>query len=110
MLGLSIDAQSRWFNNRIVGCLLKNSIESGGILKISIRNTFIVVNLLLLITILLNYSLHTFQKLESIMFDNNMKQTATHDPDPHIVVVAIDDRSIQELGIFPWIAPYMPPF
>jgi len=31
-----------------------------------------------------------------------MKQTATHDPDPHIVVVAIDDRSIQELGIFPW--------
>ena len=36
------------------------------------------------------------------MFDHNMKQTATHDPDPHIVVIAIDDRSIQELGMFPW--------
>lgn len=71
-------------------------------MKVSIRNTFIVVNLVLLIAILLNYSLHTFQKLESILFDNNMKQTATHDPDPHIVVIAIDDRSINELGIFPW--------
>lgn len=77
-------------------------IESGVILKVSIRSTLVIVNLVLLIVILLSYSFHTFQRLESLIFDHNMKQTATHDPDPHIVVIAIDDRSVQELGIFPW--------
>lgn len=71
-------------------------------MKASIRNTFIVVNLLLIAALLLSYSLHTFQKLEAIILDNNMKQTASHDPDPHIVVIAVDDASIDELGMFPW--------
>jgi len=71
-------------------------------LKTSIRNTFIVVNILLIVLILLGYSLHTFQKLESILYDHNMKEAATHNPDEHIVVIAIDDASVSELGIFPW--------
>lgn len=71
-------------------------------MKASIRTMFMIVNLLIVLTLLLSYSLHTFQKLESIMIDHNMKQTASHDPDPHIVVIAIDDRSISELGMFPW--------
>lgn len=37
-----------------------------------------------------------------IILDNNMKHSASHDPDPHIVVVAIDNESIEELGQFPW--------
>lgn len=56
----------------------------------------------MVVTVIFTYSLHTFQQLESIIFDQNLKQTASHNPDPHLVVVAIDDQSISELGIFPW--------
>ena len=36
------------------------------------------------------------------MLDINMKQSASHDSDPHIVVVAVDNESIEALGQFPW--------
>lgn len=77
-------------------------MESGDGLKSTIRKTFIIVNILLLFIVIFSYQLHGFQKLETIMLDMNMKQSASHDPDPHIVVVAIDNDSIEALGQFPW--------
>ncbi|URN94965.1 MAG: adenylate/guanylate cyclase domain-containing protein [Candidatus Pristimantibacillus lignocellulolyticus] len=71
-------------------------------MKSTIRKTFIIVNILLLFIVIFSYQLHGFQKLETIMLDMNMKQSASHDPDPHIVVVAIDNDSIEALGQFPW--------
>jgi len=77
-------------------------MESGDGLNSTIRKTFIIVNILLLFIVIFSYQLHGFQKLETIMLDMNMKQSASHDPDPHIVVVAIDNESIEALGQFPW--------
>ncbi|HIW34649.1 MAG TPA: adenylate/guanylate cyclase domain-containing protein [Candidatus Paenibacillus intestinavium] len=71
-------------------------------MKSTVRRTFIIVNIILLFIVFLSYQLHGFQKVETIMLDINMKQSASHDSDPHIVVVAVDNESIEALGQFPW--------
>ncbi|MCR8659649.1 CHASE2 domain-containing protein [Paenibacillus endoradicis] len=71
-------------------------------MKSTIKKTFIIANIILLFIVVFSYQLHGFQKFETIMLDMNMKQSASHDPDPHIVVVAIDNESIEALGQFPW--------
>lgn len=68
------------------------------------------MNVLLILFVLLSYQFHFFQKLETIILDNNIKQAASHDPDPNIVVVGIDNESLEELGQFPWDRSIYAPF
>jgi len=70
--------------------------------KLTVKKTFVIVNLLLLLLTIFAYQSHLFQKIEFILLDNHMKKTASHQPDDRIIVIAIDDYSLEELGQFPW--------
>jgi adenylate cyclase len=71
-------------------------------LKEKIKRISIVLNILLLVIVYFISNGHYLQKIDNLLFDFNMKQTADHQPDPRIVIVAIDDDSLVELGRFPW--------
>ncbi|WP_158629963.1 CHASE2 domain-containing protein [Cohnella sp. AR92] len=74
-----------------------------------IKRIAIVLNVLLLIAVCLVYQQKSLQKIDNLIFDYEMKQAAGHQA-KDIVVVAIDDESLQELGRFPWDRAVYAPF
>jgi adenylate cyclase len=79
-------------------------------LKERIKRIAIVLNVLLLIAVYFVQSNHSLQRIDNLLFDTDMKQVADHNPDPRIVMVAIDDASLAELGRFPWDRAVYAPF
>jgi len=79
-------------------------------LKERIKKIAIVLNVLLLIAVYCIYNSHSLQKIDNLLLDFNMTQTADHEPDSRIVVVAIDDASLDALGRFPWDRAVYAPF
>jgi adenylate cyclase len=64
---------------------------------VMIGNVFIV-----LLTMILFFS-DTLLFLDRSLYDYNLKETMTHEPDEHIIVVAIDDESLQSIqDPWPW--------
>ncbi|QJD81874.1 CHASE2 domain-containing protein [Cohnella herbarum] len=79
-------------------------------MKEIIKRIAIVLNVLLLIAVFFVYQSHSLQKIDNLLFDYDMKQVANHNPDSRIVMVAIDDASLAELGRFPWDRAVYAPF
>lgn len=75
-----------------------------------IKRIAIVMNAAILAAVVLIYYSHVLSRIDNILIDYNMKQAATHHPDDHIIVVAIDDESLQDLGRFPWDRAVYPAF
>lgn len=71
-------------------------------MKEKIKRIAIVLNAVLLLAVFFIYQSHTLTQIDNLLADYNMKQSADHLPDEHIVVVTIDDSSIEALGRFPW--------
>ena len=59
-------------------------------------------NVVLLVGSILIYSSFVLQTVDAWLQDYQFKKTATHQPDERIVIVAIDNNSIEQLGQFPW--------
>ncbi|MBB6729400.1 CHASE2 domain-containing protein [Cohnella zeiphila] len=74
-----------------------------------IKRIAIVLNALILIAVFFVYQEQWLKRLDNMLFDYGMKQTALH-KSGHIVVVTIDDESLQELGRFPWDRSVYAPF
>ncbi len=79
-------------------------------LKEKIKRISIVLNVVLLAVVYFIYQGHFLQKIDNLIFDFNMKQSADGIPDPRIIVVTIDDASLEELGRFPWDRAVYAPF
>ncbi|QMV43885.1 CHASE2 domain-containing protein [Cohnella cholangitidis] len=79
-------------------------------MKERIKRIAIVLNVLLLVATYFVYQSHSLQKIDNLLFDFDMKKVADHNPDPRIVMVAIDDASLAELGRFPWDRAVYAPF
>jgi len=79
-------------------------------LKERIKRIAIALNALLLVAIYFVYHFGSLQPINNLLFDYNMKQAADHRPDHRIVIVAIDDASLAELGRFPWDRAVYAPF
>jgi len=79
-------------------------------LREKIKRIAILLNAVVLAVVILIYYSHVLGRIDNILIDYNMKQAATHLPDEHIVVVAIDDESLQDLGRFPWDRAVYPVF
>ncbi|WP_276352712.1 CHASE2 domain-containing protein [Cohnella caldifontis] len=75
-----------------------------------IKRFAIVLNVLVLILCVSIYYLHFLSRIDNLLLDYNIKQAAKHQPDEHIIVVAIDDQSLQDLGRFPWDRAVYPQF
>lgn len=78
--------------------------------KLNKNKVVILGNLILLLFVALVYSSHYLQTVDSWLQDYQFKQTATHQPDERIVVIAIDNYSIEELGQYPWDRSIYAPF
>ncbi|WP_239615281.1 CHASE2 domain-containing protein [Cohnella mopanensis] len=79
-------------------------------MKERIKRITIVLNALLLIAVYFIQNNHSLQRIDNLLFDMDMKQVADHKPDSRIVMVAIDDASLAELGRFPWDRAVYAPF
>lgn len=51
-----------------------------------------------------------FKVLDNLVFDYDMKSTMTHMPHEDIIVVAIDDATVEALGRFPFSREFYIPF
>ncbi|MCD9025623.1 CHASE2 domain-containing protein [Cohnella silvisoli] len=71
-------------------------------MKERIKRIAIVLNVVLLVAVYLIYQSHSLQRIDNLLFDFDMKKVADGVADPRIVVVAIDDDSLSQLGRFPW--------
>ena len=71
-------------------------------MKSRVNKVFLIGNIVLLLLVLFFYRTYTFEKLDSLLLDYNFRETATHQPSEDIIVIAIDNASIEELGQFPW--------
>jgi adenylate cyclase len=49
---------------------------------------------------------HALDRFDKYLYDFNMKRAANHTPHDRVVVVAIDDNSLENLGQFPWDRSY----
>lgn len=61
-----------------------------------------IPNLVSLIFILLVFALNLLFPLSKFTYDMNLKLSMSHQPNDNIVIVGIDDASIQKYGIYPW--------
>jgi adenylate cyclase len=71
-------------------------------LKERIKRIAIVLNIVLLFAVYVIYQSHSLQRIDNLLFDFDMKKVADGVADPRIVIVAIDDESLKQLGRFPW--------
>jgi len=71
---------------------------------------FLIGNVVLLLFSILIYSTYTLQTVDSWLQDFQFKSTATHQPDENIIVIAIDNNSIEQLGQYPWDRSIYAPF
>ncbi|WP_217593877.1 adenylate/guanylate cyclase domain-containing protein [Cohnella sp. GbtcB17] len=74
-----------------------------------IKRLAIVMNVLLLIALFFAHNERWLGRLDNMLYDYNMKQAAGAPP-KDIVVVAIDNDSLAELGRFPWDRAVYAPF
>lgn len=79
-------------------------------MKGKIKRIAIALNVVLLLGLFLIHQSGALQKIDILLFDYDMKAAADHQPDPSIVMVAIDDASLAELGRFPWDRAVYAPF
>lgn len=79
-------------------------------MKEKIKRIAIVLNVVLLVAVYLIYQSGSLQKIDSLLFDTDMKSVANHEVDHRIVVVAIDDNSLEQIGRFPWSRDIYAPF
>jgi Predicted transmembrane sensor domain len=78
-------------------------------LREKIKRIAIFLNIVFLFAVFVVYQLRALQTIDNVIFDSEMKRTADHRAND-IVVVAIDDESLQELGRFPWDRAVYAPF
>ena len=74
-----------------------------------IKRIAIALNAVILVAVVFVYREKWLQSIDNLLFDYGMKQAAEHRSD-NIVVVTIDDESLQELGRFPWDRAMYAPF
>ncbi len=74
-----------------------------------IKRIAIALNAVILVAVFFVYREKWLQSIDNLLFDYGMKQAAEHRSD-NIVVVTIDDESLQELGRFPWDRAMYAPF
>lgn len=74
-----------------------------------IKRLAIAMNALLLIALFFAHNERWLGRLDNMLYDYNMKQAAGQPP-KDIVVVAIDNDSLAELGRFPWDRAVYAPF
>ncbi|RED56231.1 CHASE2 domain-containing protein [Cohnella lupini] len=79
-------------------------------MKERIKRIAIVLNALLLAAVYFIYQSHALQRIDNQLFDTSMKRAADHLADHRIVVVAIDDNSLEQIGRFPWSRDIYAPF
>ncbi|MFB9278261.1 CHASE2 domain-containing protein [Cohnella cellulosilytica] len=79
-------------------------------MKGKIKRIAIALNAVLLLGLFFIHQSGVLQRIDTLLFDYEMKQAAGHQPDPRIVMVAIDDASLAELGRFPWDRAVYAPF
>ncbi len=92
-------------------CKLVSFTKAGGwSLKGKIKRIAIALNAVLLLGLFLIHQSGVLQKFDTLLFDYDMKTAADHRPDERIIMVAIDDASLAELGRFPWDRAVYAPF
>jgi len=79
-------------------------------LKGKLKKIAVALNAVLLLGLFLIHQTGALQRIDVLLFDFAMKKAADHQPDPKIVMVAIDDASLAELGRFPWDRAVYAPF
>jgi adenylate cyclase len=77
--------------------------------KMIIRNT-ILGNLVILIVVLLFFLYTVFQTLSNMVYDYDIRNSMSHMPHEDIIVIRIDEDSINEIGKFPWDRKEYVPF
>jgi adenylate cyclase len=111
-----ISSYSSLLFNKIVGlCVIIgwywNDLHRAGYpLREKIKRIAIVLNTFILLVVVLVYYNSLLKPLDHILSDYNIKKTADHNLPENIVVVAVDDDSLQELGRFPWERAVYAPF
>ncbi len=79
-------------------------------MKGKIKRIAIALNAVLLLGLFLIHQSGVLQRIDALLFDYEMREAADHQPDSRIVMVAIDDASLAELGRFPWDRAVYAPF
>lgn len=69
--------------------------------KTIIRNT-IIGNLVIALIVLLLFLYTVFQTLSNVVYDYDIRNSMSHMPHEDIIVIRIDEDSINEIGKFPW--------
>src|SRR5690606_34052445 len=70
--------------------------------KKNVRNIGILGNVIVVALALLISTYSLLQPLENAMYDYNMDQTDSGEYHENIIVIEIDDYSIEQIGRFPW--------
>jgi adenylate cyclase len=80
-----------------------NFIGTGarGMKKTIIRNT-VLGNLIVWVLVLLFFLYTVFQTLSNTIYDYDIQNSMSHMPNEDIIVIRIDEDSINEIGKFPW--------
>ncbi len=79
-------------------------------MKEKIKRIAIVLNIVLLVAVYFIYQSHSLQRIDNLLIDFSMEKAADHLENPKIVVVTIDDASLEALGRFPWDRAVYAPF
>jgi adenylate cyclase len=69
--------------------------------KTIIRNT-VLGNLIVWVIVLLFFLYTVFQTLSNTIYDYDIQNSMSHMPNEDIIVIRIDEDSINEIGKFPW--------
>jgi len=78
-------------------------------MKKNIRKYIVYGNSLVVLLCFFMFIFQVFLTLERSLYEYDLKQTATHAPHEDIVVIGIDEHSLQALGSYPWDRQiYMP--
>ncbi|MFC4599997.1 CHASE2 domain-containing protein [Cohnella hongkongensis] len=79
-------------------------------MKGKIKRIAILLNAVLLLALFLIYQSGALRTIDTWLLDYDMRAAASHQADDRIVMVAIDDASLAELGRFPWDRAVYAPF
>ncbi len=67
-----------------------------------LRNTIILVNALIVLLSLTSFAYGSMDALKNALFNFDMKASMSGIPNENIIVVGIDEASLQALGTYPW--------
>jgi len=65
-----------------------------------LKRKFVAVTVIMLVLITSAFGL--WERMELFVYDSWFQIRGTQPSPAEVVIVAIDDRSVKELGIFPW--------